>query len=166
MDHRHDAQNSDDSQKHSLLFTRLVEMLAQNAVMLLGVPDRGGRALPPDLNGAEMIIEMLVVLKKRTQGNLSKDEDKILSNTLFQLQSAFADIASKSGDFSKARKAQEAVDTADLEEDSEEDFHPASSQAHPASSETDSHRSPPPSDIQPSSTQSHERKVKFTKKYN
>jgi len=150
----------DEARKETMLFAQLIEILAQNAVMMLGgMPDRHGRQRPPDLNSAEMMIEMLSVLQKRTKGNLSKDEEKMLSGALYQLQTAFAEIASKSGDFSKARKATEAAEAAD-EEEHEDPAPPPNRQA------------PPPTPSQPaqggkplSSEQTSERKVKFTKKY-
>ena len=102
----------DEVRKQTILFAQLIEILAQNAIIMLGsMPDPQGRQRPPDLNGAEMMIEMMAVLQKKTKGNLTKEEEKIISSTLYQLQAAFAEIASKSGEFSKARKATEAVES-------------------------------------------------------
>ena len=147
--------------KETVLLAQLIEILAQNAIMLLGVlPDRQGRQRPPDLNGAEMMIEMLSVLQKKTKGNLSKEEEKIIATTLYQLQAAFADVASKSGEFEKARKASDAIESE--EEEALEEEKPAP-QSFPAPQTPPSSIKPP--EIQPSIQQTTENKVKFTKKY-
>lgn len=113
---------ADEGRKNTLLFAQLIEILTQNAVMMLGgMPDRQGRSRPPDLNAAEMMIDMLAVLQKKTKGNLTKEEERMISGTLYQLQTAFADVASKSGDFEKARKATESMDAADAAPEGFED---------------------------------------------
>jgi len=155
----------DDARKQTVLFAQLIEILTQNAVMMLGgVPDRQGRQRPPDLNSAEMMIEMMSVLQKKTKGNLSAEEDRMLSGTLFQLQSAFAEVASKSGDFEKARKATEAVEASEAEEFADEPAPAPASHAAPSASRPQSSAPAAPQTVQPS-TPSVENKVKFTKKY-
>jgi hypothetical protein len=154
--------NNDDPRKQTVLFAQLIEILTQNAIMMLGaVPDRQGRQRPPDLNSAEMMIDMLSILHKKTKGNLTPDEEKMISGTLFQLQTAFAEVASKTGDFGKARKATEAMeeDASDLEE--EESATPPHSQ-QPSSAPSQGK----PQGIQSSAPQTDESKVKFAKKYN
>ena len=157
-------ESQDEARKQTALFAQLVEILTQNAIMLLGaMPDRQGRQRPPDLNGAEMMIEMLNVLHKKTKGNLTKEEEKIISGTLYQLQTAFAEVASKSGEFGKARKATDAVESADEEilDEHEEEPVPTPSQAP-----HETQRAPQkPQNIQASVPQTGESKVKFTKKY-
>lgn len=152
-------QAPDEGRQQTMLFAQLVEILTQNAIMMLGaMPDRQGRQRPPDLNGAEMMIELLGVLQKKTKGNLTKEEEKMLTGTLFQLQTAFAEIASKTGEFGKAAKATAAAESAD-----EEMLEPSSTASRP----TDPISSPSPAKpqgIQPSAPET-ERKVKFTKKY-
>ncbi len=155
----------DEGRKQTMLFAQLIEILTQNAIMMLGgMQDRQGRQRPPDLNAAELMIEILSVVQIKTKGNLTPEEEKMLTSTLYQLQTAFADVASKSGDFGKARKAAEAIEAADLEkEDDEPD--PSPSQSHsppPTGSQAPSSK---PQGIQSAFTQSAETKVKFTKKY-
>ena len=153
----------DEGRKQTMLFAQLIDLLTQNAVMMLGgVTDRQGRQRPPDLNSAELMIDMLSVLLAKTKGNLTPDEEKMLSSTLYQLQTAFADVASKSGDFGKARKATEAAEAAELEEGE-----PRSSPPPSGAAPTAAHQAAPakPAGIQSSPAQSAETKVKFTKKY-
>ncbi len=152
----------DDARKQTLLFAQLIEILTQNAVMMLGgMPDRQGRQRPADLNSAEMMIEMLGVLQKKTKGNVTPEEERMLTGTLFQLQTAFAEVASKSGDFERARKATEAAaasDEGDLEEAPSANTPEAPAPSAPA-------RQPAPSQAVQTSQPATESKVKFTKKY-
>jgi len=158
------AEPVDESRKTTLLFAQLIEILTQNAVMMLGgVPDRQGRTRPPDLNAAEMMIDMLAILQKKTKGNLTKEEERMISGTLYQLQTAFAEVASKSGDFEKARKATESIDAADepeLGEEPEEIPQPQARQPQAPTAQS-------PKATQPSAASHVERenKVKSTKKY-
>lgn len=173
-----DTQNkqADAQRRESGFFSRLIELLAQNAVMMLGgMADRQGRQMPPDLRGAEMVIEMMSVLQKRTKGNLTKEEERMLSGTLYQLQTAFAEVASKSGEFEKARKATEAAEAADSGGDlgslGEEDLGPdEGAPMPPPPAEAAKPGGPAPAGsrpvgIQPSASEPRESKVKFTKKY-
>jgi hypothetical protein len=162
----------DESRKNTLLFAQLIEILTQNAVMMLGgMPDRQGRSRPPDLNAAEMMIDMLGVLQKKTKGNLSQEEERMISGTLFQLQTAFAEVASKSGDFEKARKATESMEAADEEEELGEEMGEPIQQQQPPPRQPQaaSSSAPQPAQkgIQPSALSSADRenKIKFTKKY-
>lgn len=147
----------DEEKKQTMLFAQLIELLTQNAIMMLGgAVDRQGRQRPPDLGAAELMIDILSVLKAKTKGNLTAEEERMLSSTLFQLQSAFAEVASKSGEFGKARKATEAA--ADEDE--------VSKSSTPQSFPTKL-KSPEPQHqgVQSSGPESDETKVKFTKKY-
>ncbi len=165
MDERKDV--PDEAKKQTMLFAQLVEILTQNAIMMLGaLPDRQGRQRPPDLNGAEMMIEMISMLQRKTKGNLNKEEERILSGTLYQLQTAFAEVASKTGEFGKAHKATEAaeaVEEDDLVDEMEEESLPV-----PPSSGNAGAPPPPaakPQGIHSSASQSSENKIKFSKKY-
>ena len=153
-------QAPDEGRQQTILFAQLVEILTQNAIMMLGaMPDRQGRQRPPDLNGAEMMIELLGVLQKKTKGNLTKEEEKMLTGTLFQLQTAFAEIASKTGEFGKAAKATAAAESVDDEMLGSESPG-AALPTGPAPGTSPAK----PQGIQPSAPET-ERKVKFTKKY-
>ena len=157
-----EAKEPNSPQKETMLFAQLIELLTQNAVMMLGgMTDRQGRQRPPDLNAAEMMIDLLNVLQAKTKGNLTKEEERMLSSTLYQLQTAFAEVASKSGDFSRARKATEATEKEDLEENE-------SKPSPPPPKDYPSHQGPnqtKPQGIQAGSASSAENKVKYTKKY-
>lgn len=149
--------SSDSGRKDTVLFAQIIEMLTQNAVMLMGmVPDPRGRQMPPDLNGAEMIIDMLGVIQKKTKGNLTKEEEKMVSSTLYSLQTAFAEVAGKSGEFEKARKATEAASSA---------AEGGARQAPPPRQEKPQPTPAPSRQEVPATDRVYENKVKFTKKY-
>lgn len=75
-------------------FEMLVTMLVQQATMMLGlVPDPMTGERYQDIQQARMIIDMLTMLKMKTKGNLSADEDKFLSQALGELQMEFVALA-------------------------------------------------------------------------
>ncbi|HEV8692873.1 MAG TPA: DUF1844 domain-containing protein [Lysobacter sp.] len=85
----------------SLPFQKLVDFLAQNAVVCLGVPDpRTGQAFI-DLETARELIDMLEALHEKTRGNLAPDDDRLLAEVLGQLQLTFLD---RSQAVAKARR--------------------------------------------------------------
>ncbi len=82
-------------------FQKLIDFLAQNAVVCLGVPDpRTGQAFI-DLETARELIDMLEVLHEKTRGNLAPDDDRLLAEVLGQLQLTFLD---RSQAVAKARR--------------------------------------------------------------
>lgn len=69
----------------SHLFLELVTMLASQAELLLvGTDD-----LPAQPAEAQRVIDYLGVLEKKTAGNLSDDEARVLSSILYQLRTIF-----------------------------------------------------------------------------
>ncbi|MBI1749967.1 MAG: DUF1844 domain-containing protein [Acidobacteria bacterium] len=72
-------------------FQKLIDFLAQNAVVCLGVPDpRTGQAFL-DLETARELIDMLEALREKTTGNLAPEDDRLLAEVLGQLQLTFLD---------------------------------------------------------------------------
>jgi hypothetical protein len=69
----------------SPLFMDLIAGLAQQAEILI----TGGQGLPAQPAEAQRVIEYLTVLESKTKGNLSVEEQQILSNVIFQLRSLF-----------------------------------------------------------------------------
>jgi hypothetical protein len=71
----------------------LVNMLAVEAVMHLGLLENpmGGRSI--DLEAARHVIDMLGVVQNKTQGNLTADEAELLSNVLSDLRMQFVAVS-------------------------------------------------------------------------
>jgi len=76
-------------------FIELVMMNAQQAALCLGqmVHPSSGKA-EVNLDAAKMFIDHLEIIKEKTRGNLTKDEEKILTSVLTELQMAFVQVAS------------------------------------------------------------------------
>ncbi len=74
-------------------FGDLVMSLSTTAMFQLGLlesPD--GEKIPADLLNARRTIDMLGVLKEKTQGNLAEDEKKLLTQILYELQMSFVAV--------------------------------------------------------------------------
>jgi len=72
-------------------FVRLISTLGGQAMMALGMaedPQSGERFL--DLDLARQLIDMLGALETRTRGQLSAEEDQILSEVLHQLRLSYS----------------------------------------------------------------------------
>jgi hypothetical protein len=71
----------------------LVNMLAVEAVMHLGLIENpmGGRGV--DLEAARHVIDMLGVIQNKTQGNLTDDEAELLDSVLADLRMQFVGIS-------------------------------------------------------------------------
>jgi hypothetical protein len=79
-------------------FIELVMMNAQQAALCLGQmahPSTGKAEI--NLDAAKMFIDHLEVIKEKTRGNLNKDEEKILTSVLSELQLAFVQVSQSSG---------------------------------------------------------------------
>ena len=68
-------------------FTTLVLSLSTSALMHLGeVPGVDGATLPKNLPLAAHTIDLLTMLEEKTRGNLTGDEERILSGVLYDLR--------------------------------------------------------------------------------
>ena len=77
-------------------FIELVMMNAQQAALCLGQmahPSTGKAEV--NLEAARMFIDHLEIIREKTRGNLNKDEEKILSSVLSELQMAFVQVSSQ-----------------------------------------------------------------------
>lgn len=85
-----------DAPKHKpvMSFTLFVQSLVHQTMMGLGLvpwPDSG--LVKQELELAQQTIDILLILKEKTAGNLSKEEQGLLDGILYQLQVAFVEIA-------------------------------------------------------------------------
>lgn len=75
-------------------FLTLVNMLAVEAAMHLGLLQNPGEEPPPlDLESARHLIDMLGMLQGKSRGNLTADEDRQLENVLADLRMQFVAIS-------------------------------------------------------------------------
>ncbi|MBI1368588.1 MAG: DUF1844 domain-containing protein [Planctomycetes bacterium] len=86
-------------------FNTLLQQLASQALLYMGVipdPMTGQRIAHLDL--AKLHIDLLGVLEKKTDGNLSDDESKLLTQALSELRAAYVEL-NKQFAAQQARKA-------------------------------------------------------------
>ncbi len=75
-------------------FVQFVMIQAQNILYVLGkIPTPEGDRLPPNLQAAKMMIDHLDLIQIKTQGTLSAQETKIISEALQQVQLAFVEAS-------------------------------------------------------------------------
>lgn len=71
-------------------FSVLMMSLASSSIMALGLaPDPQSGKTQKDLNMARFNIDLLLVLKEKTKGNLTTDEAQFLDNLIKDLQFKF-----------------------------------------------------------------------------
>jgi hypothetical protein len=89
-------ENLTPEQKQQALFMQLVLMFHQAAWQQLGkIPNPMTNKVERDLAQARMSIDLLDMLKARTQGNLSEDEARVLEQVLRELKLNFVDELDK-----------------------------------------------------------------------
>ena len=72
----------------------LISMLATQALFALGLLHiKGQEGREPDLEMAKYNIDMLDVLVEKTKGNLTDEEEQVLSTTLSELRMGFVKVA-------------------------------------------------------------------------
>jgi hypothetical protein len=94
----------------SALFANLVFQNTNMAIMFMGRvphPETGERML--DLQAARMFIDQLEMLQVKTQGNLDKEEEKLLQQSLAHVRIAFVETVEKTSKAPKGDKPDEAL---------------------------------------------------------
>ena len=75
-------------------FAALISMLTTQALFALGLLQvKGQEKREPDLEMAKYNIDMLETLEEKTKGNLSKEEEAVLANTLNELRMGYVKVA-------------------------------------------------------------------------
>jgi hypothetical protein len=75
-------------------FAALISMLTTQALFALGLLQvKGQEERKPDLELAKYNIDMLQTLEEKTKGNLSKEEEIVLANTLNELRMGYVKVA-------------------------------------------------------------------------
>ena len=93
-----EIQQSTNSADLTQRFIEFIMMQAQQAALCLGqIPHPATGKAQINLDAARMFIDHLEIVKEKTRGNLSQDEEKILTSILSELQLAFVHVASEQG---------------------------------------------------------------------
>jgi hypothetical protein len=75
-------------------FAALISMLTTQALFALGLLQiKGQKQRQPDLELASYNIDMLETLEEKTRGNLTKEEQAVLANTLSELRMGYVKVA-------------------------------------------------------------------------
>ncbi len=74
-------------------FIGLVNMLVTQTLFSLGLLEIEGQQREPDLALAKYNIDILEVLQEKTKGNLTKEEEKLLENTIREIRMGYVKIA-------------------------------------------------------------------------
>jgi len=75
-----------------MTFERVIQSLYMQALLQLGGATEPGQPPQVDLLGARQTIDMLDILAKKTKGNLSEAETKLVDTALFELRMGFLEI--------------------------------------------------------------------------
>jgi hypothetical protein len=79
-------------EQNAALFAHLVMQQANMAMMLLGkTPHPETGEVVKDLDSAKLFIDLLEMLQVKTKGNLAKDEENLLKQSLMSLRLAFVE---------------------------------------------------------------------------
>src|SRR5215218_8174360 len=93
-----EVQKSTESGEMTQIFIEFVMMQAQNAALFLGqAPNPGGAQPEINLPLAKLFIDQLAVLRVKTHGNLTKDEQEVMDSAISQLQMAFVEVSDHFG---------------------------------------------------------------------
>jgi len=75
-------------------FAALISTLTTQALFALGLLQvKGQEKREPDLELAKYNIDMLQTLEEKTKGNLTREEETVLSNTLNELRMGYVKVA-------------------------------------------------------------------------
>jgi len=75
-------------------FAALISMLMTQALFALGLLQvKGQEKREPDLEMAKYNIDMLETLEEKTKGNLTKEEETVLANTINELRMGYVKVA-------------------------------------------------------------------------
>ena len=87
-----EVQNSQQSGEMTRRFIEFVLMQAQQIALMLGqIPGPDGKPMEPNLPIARIFIDQLEMIREKTRGNLTKEEEDILTKVLADLQLAFVE---------------------------------------------------------------------------
>ena len=99
---------SENSDKFDPLFVNLVLTLHNAAMLHMGkIKNPISDKVERDMSQAEMSIDMLDMLKKKSEGNLAEEENSILSRTLNELKMNFMDEKAKDAMSESAEKTED-----------------------------------------------------------
>ena len=134
----HSADAPSRQEELSFLFAQLVLQQSNMAMMLMGkvVHPESGKVVQ-DVDAARLFIDQLEMLEAKTKGNLSKEEEHLLKQTLMSLRLNFVETVETSGSTPSKQPKQAGAPTEHPQ--AAEPMKPSPNSA-PSGSEEDEHR--------------------------
>jgi hypothetical protein len=80
------------AEEFQMSFDRFIASLYMTALMQLGLLHEQGGQPRVDILGARQTIDTLVLLRDKTKGNLTPQEENLLSNSLYEVQMAYVEV--------------------------------------------------------------------------
>jgi len=74
-------------------FNYIASLGFQTMIFLGEMPNPVTNQIEKNLKQAKFLIDTLVILRDKTKGNLSKEEDDLLSGSIYELQLRFVDLS-------------------------------------------------------------------------
>src|SRR5436190_15082671 len=97
----------------SVLFAEMVMQQARMATIFLGkAPHPQTGKTEQDLDAAKLFIDQLEMLEVKTKGNLTKDEDALLKQSLSHLRLSYVEAVNQHGEQGKTEPAKSSEATA------------------------------------------------------
>ncbi len=105
-------ENIDEKKLYEIQFVQLIFSLKTSAIMQLGkIANPLTGKIERNLNEAKYTIDMLNMIKEKTKGNLTSDEQKIIDDAVFELQMNYIDEVKKDEEEKKETKPEEKEET-------------------------------------------------------
>jgi hypothetical protein len=80
------------SDEFQMSFDRFIASLYMTALMQMGLLHEQGGQPRVDMLGARQTIDTLVLLREKTKGNLTPQEDTLMANSLYEVQMAYVEM--------------------------------------------------------------------------
>lgn len=87
------------SETPALSFSAFVFSLLHTTAVHLGdaADPNTGQVLPPNLDGAQQMIDILGILEEKTKGNLTPEERQLLEQGLYEVRLRFVEVKKDGG---------------------------------------------------------------------
>ncbi len=92
IDEQIKSQLGRNTEEFQMTFDKFIASLYMTALMQLGLLHEQGGQPRVDIIGARQSIDTLLLLRDKTKGNLTSQEDTLLSNSLYEVQMAYVEV--------------------------------------------------------------------------
>jgi len=86
------AQLGRNTEEFQMTFDKFIASLYMTALMQLGLLHEQGGQPRVDIIGSRQTIDTLALLRDKTKGNLTPQEDTLLANSLYEVQMAYVEV--------------------------------------------------------------------------